>query len=382
MAMRYQSVDELQNFLAKEVFHYTDSGKKAAGRALGTLVEIVTFYLMDAWGLRHSMLIETRLPEFGNPEITHNVEYTLHPVSSRTQIKMPSPGPVLSSWLRKHVSAPDGIDNVIRSSNSLLSNGFLLRNCCVAYREKGNIAVAHLSSSPDINAVDVVSVRAKPYAMVECKRVGVEEGMKKGPQTIEKAKQGAYVAKTVSNLQKIRMNDGQQGAVLINNDATRNRIGLYYDMIAEVLDSKDKEILENFVLTVGVVSNHGNWFTDKNMNKETKILAQSYDWLIFLSDAGLSQFIVDLIVSPSEEFSAVAAAFRASYSGVKSGAGTQFTKTVMAKEADRALRKYFADRLGDVEGWFNVLAPKDMNIRELRSELYRLRDKPWGEILR
>jgi hypothetical protein len=36
----------------------------------------------------------------------------------------------------------------------------------------------------------------KPYAMIECKRVGIEEGTTKGPQTIEKAKQGAYVAGT------------------------------------------------------------------------------------------------------------------------------------------------------------------------------------------
>ena len=42
---------------------------------------------------------------------------------------------------------------------------------------------------------------AEPFAIFECKRVGVEEGMRKGPQTIEKAKQGAYVARSVSSLQ-------------------------------------------------------------------------------------------------------------------------------------------------------------------------------------
>ena len=31
----------------------------------------------------------------------------------------------------------------------------------------------------------------EPFAIFECKRVGVEEGMRKGPQRIEKAKQGA-----------------------------------------------------------------------------------------------------------------------------------------------------------------------------------------------
>jgi hypothetical protein len=50
----------------------------------------------------------------------------------------------------------------------------------------------------------------------------------------------------------------------------------------EVIYSNDKELLRRFILTVGVVSNHGNWFTSENPNKELKVLAQSYDWLLFL----------------------------------------------------------------------------------------------------
>ena len=48
--MAYESVDSLQKMLAKEVFHYTQDSKKAAGRALGTLVEVITFYLLQTWG--------------------------------------------------------------------------------------------------------------------------------------------------------------------------------------------------------------------------------------------------------------------------------------------------------------------------------------------
>jgi hypothetical protein len=40
--MSYPSVDQLQKVLTEQVFHYADDKKKAAGRALGTLVEIVT----------------------------------------------------------------------------------------------------------------------------------------------------------------------------------------------------------------------------------------------------------------------------------------------------------------------------------------------------
>jgi hypothetical protein len=36
----------------------------------------------------------------------------------------------------------------------------------------------------------------------------------------------------------------------------------------EVILSDDKELLRRFILTVGVVSNHGNWFTSDNPNKE------------------------------------------------------------------------------------------------------------------
>jgi hypothetical protein len=37
--------------LASEVFGYMIDKKKASGRALGTLIEIVTFYTLCAWGL-------------------------------------------------------------------------------------------------------------------------------------------------------------------------------------------------------------------------------------------------------------------------------------------------------------------------------------------
>ena len=43
--MSYESVDILQKALTKDVFNYAKSPKKAAGRALGTLVEIINFYM-------------------------------------------------------------------------------------------------------------------------------------------------------------------------------------------------------------------------------------------------------------------------------------------------------------------------------------------------
>lgn len=42
--MSYLSIDQLQKILTEQVFHYAKDSKKAAGRALGTLVEIIAFY--------------------------------------------------------------------------------------------------------------------------------------------------------------------------------------------------------------------------------------------------------------------------------------------------------------------------------------------------
>jgi len=77
--MTWQSVEEIQQFLAEKVFPGSDSSRKAAGRALGTLVEIITFYLLKTWGLERSILIERQLSEYANSAISHNVEFTLHP---------------------------------------------------------------------------------------------------------------------------------------------------------------------------------------------------------------------------------------------------------------------------------------------------------------
>ena len=85
--MTYPSVDRLQNMLAKEVFHYAKDAKKASGRALGTLVEIIAFYCLKSWRLEFCTAIERPLPEFANVDITHNVEYSLHPTTFLERIE-------------------------------------------------------------------------------------------------------------------------------------------------------------------------------------------------------------------------------------------------------------------------------------------------------
>ncbi len=286
----YPSVDQLQKALRDEVFHYAQDSKKAAGRALGTLVEIITFYALKSWGFESSLAIERPLPEFANDAITHNVEYSLHPSTELARLEFrPGDLPLTSAKIVEAVkSAGATVPEGTLRSNALLSRELILRNSCTVYEIGDNFLNAYLDTyTEDGGRYSVSSLRRRSYAIFECKRVGVEEGMRKGPQTIEKAKQGAYVARTVSALQKVRRSGGTMGGFIEKADGT-HRFGDYYKLMAEIIASSDHELLSDFILTVGIVSNHGNWFTAENQNKEMKVLAQSYDWLLFLTDAGVS----------------------------------------------------------------------------------------------
>lgn len=86
--MPFESVDKVQKLLADSVFRYASDRKKAAGRALGTLVEIITFYTLCAWSLRNHTVIERSVQEFANPEIVHNVEFSLHPMKNHYDVRV------------------------------------------------------------------------------------------------------------------------------------------------------------------------------------------------------------------------------------------------------------------------------------------------------
>ena len=103
----------------------------------------------------------------------------------------------------------------------LLTKDMVLRNSCVIAHNSNEIylCLVHEIENDSIT-VDIIGQYIAPYAMFECKRVGVEEGTKKGPQTIEKAKQGAYVARSVSALQKIRTFSGELHAVIRRQDGS------------------------------------------------------------------------------------------------------------------------------------------------------------------
>lgn len=378
--MPYESVDVLQRALTTDVFHYAKDAKKAAGRALGTVVELLTFYLLKGWGLNLHMGIERRLPEYANPEITHNVEFSLHPSALVGTIEFGEDDlPLTPSKIHakfKHTVWPKA-----QSRNTqLLSSAKILRNSCVLYEDADRFLVALLVTQRPPYRTVVQSLSHAPFAIVECKRVGVEEGMRKGPQTIEKAKQGAYVARTLSALQKVRSPSGQTYGIL---DIAGQELQYepYEELLKRIVSSSVPALLKDFVLTVGVVSNHGNWFSTDDQSKELKVLAQSYDWLLFLTDAGISKFTHDLLIRPVGKYRAVQEAFARSYSG-RARRMNVFTKVRIDLAADRAIHDYLRSGSFDIENVFNVISPRERSVQQLAVELAMLAGKKWSEILR
>ena len=372
--MAYQSIDALQNTLANSVFAYSSDRKKAAGRALGTLVELVTFYTLRAWGMRDHIVIERQVPEFANHNILHNVEFSLHRAATHRQIIEATSMtlPLTTSKLKKQSQF---LQQTTLKSVQLLTSDRVKRNACVIQDNQSGIMVVNLDSfQPSSQQLTLCILEPNPFAIFECKRVGVEEGMRKGPQTIEKAKQGAYVARTVSSLQKVRLRNGQFLGFIEQEDGTFHSEP-YMDMIRGLIDFPETRPSE-FILTVGVVSNHGNWFTSQNPNKELEVLAQSYDWLLFLTDAGLAQFIDRLLLDPAPDLAVVRDTFLASYSG-KSGAN-RFTKVRIGLDADTALWDYFTTHSDEIDAWYNVISPNGSSISELREDLRKLSGEPVG----
>ena len=378
--MSFESVDALQQALTKNVFHYAKDAKKAAGRALGTLVEIINFYLLKAWGYEKYIAIERHIPEYANNDLTHNVEFTLHPSENIAVLGLTeSELPFTVAKIKKKIDAIQWQKDK-QKNTQLLSANKILRNACALYEAEDYLVMAYLGGkSGNKWDISIERLLLHPFAMFECKRVGVEEGVKKGPQTIEKAKQRAYVAGKVSALQKIRMSDGKIYGVL--NEKNRElRLEPYEKFLKTIIKSDSPSLLKNFILTIGVVSNHGNWFSSKDHNKELRVLAQSYDWLLFLTDNGLARFVEDLLLNPGGEYREVRQAFTESYTGAKGG--NKFTKVQISLAADKAIQKYFSDNIKEIEAWFNVISPLETGLTRLKAELDTLSNKDWQAILK
>jgi hypothetical protein len=305
--------------------------------------------------------------------ITHNVEFTLH--GSRLIAKSNFYEKDIPLSCRTIVRKYFDEDQTISKSGMIIDRDKIIKNAFVLSTNEKSFFNIYINSSN--NSYEIYELKNKPFAMFECKRVGVEEGMRKGPQTIEKAKQGSYVARTVSSLQRVRYDNGSLGGILQKKNGTF-LIKAYYTLLNEIINSNDIEVLKDFILTVGIISNHGNWFTSENLNKELKVLAQSYDWLLFLTDKGIGEFITDLLIKPKKENASIKAAFDKSYNDHKKG--NIFTKVKIDYHADIALTNYFKKNEEKINSWFNVITPKEKSLDELKTELILLSNKNWWSI--
>ena len=92
-----------------------------------------------------------------------------------------------------------------------------------------------------------------------------------------------------------------------------------------------------------------------------------------------SGLIDELLLNPVRDYIKVQEAFKNSYTADKKR--NVFTKVKMDFEADIVLRKYFADKIDEIEKWFNVIAPDRKTITELKNELIELRSKNLEGIL-
>jgi hypothetical protein len=116
----------------------------------------------------------------------------------------------------------------------------------------------------------------------------------------------------------------------------------------------------------------------ESVDQLQKVLAQAYDWLIFLKDEGLAEFITELLLAPKPLLQSARVAFLASYATEKKS--NRFTKVQMDYAADQALQAYFAENLARIEDWFNVITPSNHALSNLQTQLMRLRAKDWRTI--
>jgi len=364
--------------MSDTIFKNASDKKKAAGRALGTLVELITYYWLNEFGFRDDISIEHGLIEFGNDEITHNVEFGIHPRIESKKFNTSYDGKNISIKKIAKVLFEEGKYPELLSGNLIqnVSDGKkLIKNACSIARINNILITCNVNTITD-NTMEITmnALIDKPYAIVECKRVGVEDGARKGPTTIEKAKQGAYVASHASKLQKIKDSNGNEYGA-IPNDKGGFIVKPYADMLHELLYKSYSAELEDMVLTIGITSNHGNWFTSNSMNKELKVLRQSYDWLLFLNDIALCQFISDLILNETS----IKKAFEYSYSGErKKGEANWITKSKLESCAHSELIEYFHTNHNEIsQNWFSVLSPSRGTIDGLVKDLSALKEKEW-----
>lgn len=170
-------------------------------------------------------------------------------------------------------------------------------------------------------------------------------------------------------MQKVKDANGDIQGVYFN-DTNSPIIEDYNSIINKLINNKI--VLKNFILTIGVISNHGNWFTQDNKNKELEVLCNAYDWLLFLTDECLTEFISDIFQIP-ECLSAFKYSYELNINTSRKNVNI-FTKSNISYEVDKKLTEYFHDNINKINSWFNIIN-KDQNTKmmDLINQLKQLK---------
>jgi hypothetical protein len=369
------TVDRVQQRLMKEVFDDRKDIKKTAGRALGVVQEVIIGYLLRHNGLSNRILLETDLPEYrpgsSEPGLTHRVEFTLHQLISTKMaaVKETKRNGRSGSYLVSKQEAEEGLDGSLKLVSNLGLGGIYLFS--IPFKQKSSIdfssaGVFHVAECVSDKQCEIRTLSAAPVAYIECKRVGLEEGTATGPQTIEKAKQAAYVALRSSAVQKIRTPKGLYGAFYHNMDKNF-KFQPYESVWEEII--RGRLVVPGAVRSVVFLGNMVNWFPGGVAKKDIKVLVENYDWVIWVEDAALVQFAEDLLFRKTK----VAEAFKRQHSSNRKLGERLFSKQSMWIPAHEELCSYIASNYQTIKKkWFRVLGREKMATDDLFLELDKL----------
>lgn len=371
--MPYNSIDEIQSFIADSFFKKNKDPKKSAGRVLGTFVEIITYYLLKSFGFHKNMAIDTRLPEFDCRALTHKTELTLHRLrllksmavdrnasfSSDDALKefKFKPDDLLNDWMNNWMYDRDFVLSPSEKIIDAPHGSSCIKNGVTIGRSSRYMYAVSVDSSEDTCTCS--KLECVPFAAFKCRRSGG-----RGSKTFKQVKQGIYVMRTFSALRRVKTSGGaMKGFVLCAFG--KYILDDYFKLMERILIG-DLRGLYGFTLTVGVVSNYGNWFTSDNPDDDIKALQHEYDWLLSISDDGLAKFAGHIL---SDAMPACRAAFTSSCS-VNSATRRKnintFTKSFIDYDADVELTKYFTDNADEILSWFNVMFPAGGSIDMLK----------------
>lgn len=295
-------------------------GQKTAGRRLGMILEIMTFLFFQSQGLASSMRKGNQLPSFAI-DATHETDFSFHPVlQSTTQIftnqqqqvgvsRQPVPSRQFPISEQLSLLDPDSLIPIMKDKIIQNSNVNPLAVIAVPEgdrKDSGNPSgqkicsnITSLSSETGTRCdVSINRLANSAYAKVECKRVGIELTADSAPQTIEKAKQGAYAADHASSFQSIYTRGGEKLGVMLGD---RIRVGPYDQLRNQIINGEIPGMLEGYCSTLFVFSEPSNWQTSNGVwKKDLEVLRASFDWVMYLEDEAFIHFCENFHLADSE----------------------------------------------------------------------------------